>query len=353
MYERWRDPSPAADQRLPRRGLARGGYHAARVGRVLLIAAALCVTAAVAVSGVTGGPSSPSVSTGRPLATAVFDPGNPSRSASRDVRAAGATFARLLLRWPAVAPGGNSAPTGFDARNPGDAALPLAVLRHGGPDGRGCRTPASRRPSRRARVGTREDLRRRCRREVPSHLRRPRRLCDRGRQAVSGWLPWAAARPLLAGLERAEPEHRAHAPGGGRQARIAGHLSRHGQRSGQERPRRAQGQRRRRRWARAVRGRHQRSVRRPCRGPDTDSSDGLHASLPLHVVRLEARGDLRRQGRVRCMGASPLHVRRAHPQGVRPRRRLSRRPRQDEVAPEGRRAGGARQVNAARRQASG
>jgi hypothetical protein len=89
------------------------------VGRVLLIAAALSVVAAVVVSGVTGGSASPSASNGRPLATAVFDPGSLSPSASRDVRAAGATYARLVLWWSAVAPGGNTAPR-FDARNPAD-----------------------------------------------------------------------------------------------------------------------------------------------------------------------------------------------------------------------------------------
>ena len=90
------------------------------MGRVLLIAAAFSVVAAVVVSGVTGGSSSPGAPNGRPLATAVFDPGNLSPSASRDVRAAGATFARLVLWWSAVAPGGNTAPAGFDARNPAD-----------------------------------------------------------------------------------------------------------------------------------------------------------------------------------------------------------------------------------------
>jgi hypothetical protein len=84
------------------------------------MATALCVVAAVVVSGVTGGRSTADVSRARPLATALFDPGNLSRSAARDVRAAGATFARLVLWWSAVAPGGNTAPSGFDARNPAD-----------------------------------------------------------------------------------------------------------------------------------------------------------------------------------------------------------------------------------------
>ena len=156
-----------------------------------------------------------------------------------------------------------------------------------------------------ARVGTRGDLSPEMPPRMSSDLGCPCRLRDRGRQAVSGWLPWVAARPLLAGLERAEPEHRAHAAGGGWRARVARHLSGHGQRSCQERPRRAQRQCRRRRWARAVRGRHQRPVWRPRRGPDPDSSDGLHASLPLHVVRFQARTDVRREGRVRCVGTHP------------------------------------------------
>lgn len=88
---------------------------------MLLTAAIIVVTAAVVVSGVTGGSAAPAAPNGRPLATAIFDPGNLSRSAARDVRAAGATFARLVLWWPAVAPAGNTAPTGFDARNPADS----------------------------------------------------------------------------------------------------------------------------------------------------------------------------------------------------------------------------------------
>ena len=91
------------------------------VGRLPLTAAITVVIAAVVVSGVTGGSSVPVASKGRPLATAVFDPGNFDRKSARDVRNAGGTFARVVLWWPSVVSGGTEKPPGFDARNPADS----------------------------------------------------------------------------------------------------------------------------------------------------------------------------------------------------------------------------------------
>lgn len=90
------------------------------MGRTVLITAAISVVAAVIVTGATGGQSNPTAATGRPLATAIFDPGNFGPRTLQDVRAAGATFARIVLWWSAVAPAGTEAPGGFDARNPDD-----------------------------------------------------------------------------------------------------------------------------------------------------------------------------------------------------------------------------------------
>jgi Cellulase (glycosyl hydrolase family 5) len=90
------------------------------VGRIVLTAAALIAVAAIFVSGVTGGESTPAVSKGRPLATGFFDPFRDSGSAAKQIRAAGGTFTRLILRWPTVAPAGEAVPAGFDARDPSD-----------------------------------------------------------------------------------------------------------------------------------------------------------------------------------------------------------------------------------------
>jgi len=75
-----------------------------------------------AAGGVTRAQSNPP-SAARPLTTAFVDPVSfPSPAAFARARAAGATFVRLILWWPGVAPGGSQAPTPFDARDPADPA---------------------------------------------------------------------------------------------------------------------------------------------------------------------------------------------------------------------------------------
>jgi hypothetical protein len=73
----------------------------------------------------------PAAST-RPLVTAVDDwpPDDPAGAATfgEHVRAAGAKFLRLAVRWNAVAPNGSSRPAGFDARNPADPAYSWGVF---------------------------------------------------------------------------------------------------------------------------------------------------------------------------------------------------------------------------------
>ena len=58
------------------------------------------------------------------MGTGILDPaamvGPGGNAALAQVRRAGATFARLKLDWPAVAPGGATKPSAFDARDPGD-----------------------------------------------------------------------------------------------------------------------------------------------------------------------------------------------------------------------------------------
>ena len=67
--------------------------------------------------------SATSVVTG-PLMTGFLDPpsfGGPDKSIALDrVRRAGASFVRILLPWPLVAPGGETRPAGFSAKDPGD-----------------------------------------------------------------------------------------------------------------------------------------------------------------------------------------------------------------------------------------
>jgi len=78
---------------------------------------------AVAVVPISSAPASGSSSGAdeRPLVTAVMAPefGAPEKAAFQRTRAAGATFVRLVLWWPGVAPSGGP-PASFDARNPGD-----------------------------------------------------------------------------------------------------------------------------------------------------------------------------------------------------------------------------------------
>ena len=68
------------------------------------------------------GPSAPAPGA-RPLVTGFLDPSSleaPDRPvALRNMRNAGVTVVRILLHWPFVAPGGETRPSGFVARNPG------------------------------------------------------------------------------------------------------------------------------------------------------------------------------------------------------------------------------------------
>jgi hypothetical protein len=86
----------------------------------MLTAVVLVFAAAIVVTGVTGGQSTPAAANGRPLATAFLDSDGYSPSTAKRMRAAGATFARLLLWWPGVAPAGDDAPARFAARDPND-----------------------------------------------------------------------------------------------------------------------------------------------------------------------------------------------------------------------------------------
>ena len=184
------------------------------VSRVQLMAAAFVGIAALSVSGlVTRAQSSPEASTARPLSTAFFDPGNFSEPSARRARAAGATFVRLVLWWSTVAPSGETRSRRVQGVQPERPALPVGCFRHRGSHrGRG-RAHADRRRPRRTWLGTREDVSRSERNEVLSEIERARRLCDGRRTTVPRWLSWTATRSLLAGLERAEPQHRVDAAG--------------------------------------------------------------------------------------------------------------------------------------------
>ena len=77
------------------------------------------------------GPSAPAPGA-RPLVTGFLDPSSleaPDRPvALRNMRNAGATVVRILLHWPFVAPGGETRPSGFVARNPGDPHYQWATI---------------------------------------------------------------------------------------------------------------------------------------------------------------------------------------------------------------------------------
>jgi hypothetical protein len=90
------------------------------VSRALVIAFATVVLASDVVAGtVTRAQSGVKVAAGRPLATAMFDPSAVSGPSVQRIRAIGATFARVVLWWPTVAPDDDQTST-FDARNPSD-----------------------------------------------------------------------------------------------------------------------------------------------------------------------------------------------------------------------------------------
>jgi len=68
----------------------------------------------------------------RPLATGFLDPWSfraPDQAAAFDnARRAGATFVRILLNWPDVAPGGSTMPPGFRPADPGDPRYQWATI---------------------------------------------------------------------------------------------------------------------------------------------------------------------------------------------------------------------------------
>jgi predicted DNA-binding WGR domain protein len=76
--------------------------------------------------------ASQGVTPARPLNTAFLDPaalGGPGADAGfRRVRQAGATFVRVMVNWGQVAPGGQTKPAAFDARNPADPLYRWAEL---------------------------------------------------------------------------------------------------------------------------------------------------------------------------------------------------------------------------------
>jgi hypothetical protein len=96
---------------------------------LLLATAAALATAAPAPRAAATGDELRTVGSGfaataRPLATGFLDPEtfrSPEQSVALEhARRAGATYVRVLLHWPRVAPGGATPPAGFDATDPGD-----------------------------------------------------------------------------------------------------------------------------------------------------------------------------------------------------------------------------------------
>lgn len=92
--------------------------------RFLLQGIPLTVVVAAAAIAPLGDSADAQSSAGRPLHTAIVDPGfftGPSTETGfQRTRAAGASFVRLNLYWTSVAPAGNKRPAGFNPRNPGD-----------------------------------------------------------------------------------------------------------------------------------------------------------------------------------------------------------------------------------------
>ena len=95
--------------------IARVGHKCVGAGVLLAVIAAWVLSGHPATS------SAASAVSGRAFATAVFDPyvtdGDRPQVFKR-MRTAGATFVRLTVWWPEVAPVGNTPPVGFQARDP-------------------------------------------------------------------------------------------------------------------------------------------------------------------------------------------------------------------------------------------
>lgn len=100
---------------------------------IIVVVGSVAVTALVAVGAATrGAPLAPAGDfhviaarvASRPLSTGVLDPpslgGSQGAIAYRKLRRTGARFVRMHVLWERVAPAGETRPTGFDARNPGD-----------------------------------------------------------------------------------------------------------------------------------------------------------------------------------------------------------------------------------------
>jgi hypothetical protein len=95
-----------------------------------LTAVLACTGAAVLV--VSGMTATEQAQPGRPLLTGFLDPpsfggADRERALARAARA-GATFVRVLVTWPAVAPDGATKPKGFNARDPGNRLYRWAAL---------------------------------------------------------------------------------------------------------------------------------------------------------------------------------------------------------------------------------
>ena len=91
---------------------------------LMVSTAAVVLGSVLVLLGLSPGASSRELSLERPLYTAFFDPfvsSDPSRRvAFGRVKAAGASLVRLSLYWDRVAPGGDSKPPRFEPRDPGD-----------------------------------------------------------------------------------------------------------------------------------------------------------------------------------------------------------------------------------------
>jgi hypothetical protein len=93
------------------------------VRRLSVIACAFAAIGASTVSGLQAGGSAQLGTSGQPLLTALVGPEfrtSEKRRAFEHGRAAGATFVRLGVWWPEVAPSGSGPPAGFDPRDPFD-----------------------------------------------------------------------------------------------------------------------------------------------------------------------------------------------------------------------------------------
>ena len=126
---------------------------------------------------------------------------------ARQVAQTGATRIRLLVPWRSVAPAGAEAPASFDATNPADPAYRWASVddqvRHAVAAGVDPILSIASAPQWARATGWRR-LRRPWKRQTRRGRLRP--LCTRGSAPLQRHVRGPAARPLLAGLERAEPQ---------------------------------------------------------------------------------------------------------------------------------------------------